>query len=39
MEFPVFEFVPSACCPVTGHHWERSSSVFFTPTADIYIHW
>ena len=31
MKFPVFQFVPIASCPVTGHHWEESDSVFFSP--------
>lgn len=26
-ELPVFQCVPVASCPVTGHHWKRSGSV------------
>ena len=27
----VFQFVPIASCLVTGHHWEKFGSIFFSP--------
>lgn len=31
MEPPMFQCVPVAFSPGTGHHWEESGSVCFTP--------
>jgi len=40
MKFPVLQFVPTASCPPTGHHWEEPGSVPFTPCppSSIYTH-
>ena len=32
MEFLVFQFVPIASHPVTGHHWGESASIVLTPS-------
>ncbi|GAB0203044.1 sperm flagellar protein 2 [Grus japonensis] len=32
MELPVFQFVPVASCPVTGHHWKESGPILKTST-------
>lgn len=37
IEFPVFQSVPIACCPVTRHQQERLGSLVFTPPPGIYI--
>ena len=31
-DYPVFQCVPIASCPLTGHHWEESGSVFISPS-------
>lgn len=31
-EPPVFQSVPTASCPATGHHWEKSDPAIFTPS-------
>jgi len=28
-ELLMFEFVPTASCPVMGHHWKEPGSIFF----------
>ena len=37
VEFPMFQFVPVAPCPVTGHHWKESGPILLTPTIKIFI--
>ena len=32
MELHLFQFVPIASSPVTGHHWKEPGSVLFTPS-------
>lgn len=34
---PVFQFLPVACCPVTGHHWKEPVSVLFAPCGWLFI--
>lgn len=34
----VFHFVSVASRPVPGHHWEESSSIFFAPSLQVFIH-
>lgn len=31
MKYCAFHFVPIASCPVLGHNWEKSSSLFISP--------
>ena len=31
-EPPVLQFVPTAPCPGTGHHWKKSGFIFFAPS-------
>ena len=42
MEFPVFQFVPIASCPIGEHHGDESGSILFTkhppPQSGIYKH-
>jgi len=35
-EPPVFQFVPTASCPGTGHYWNESSSVLSAPSLHIF---
>ncbi|KAK4830703.1 hypothetical protein QYF61_012872 [Mycteria americana] len=35
---PVFQFVPIASCPVTGHHQIQPGSVFSTPSLQVFIY-
>ena len=37
-EPPVFQFVPTASGPVTGHHWEEPGSTLFSPSLQVFIH-
>lgn len=34
-----YGFVPIASCPLAGHHWEESGSVFPPLPSVIYMHW
>jgi len=35
-EPPVFQFMPIACCPVTGHHWKLSGSSFLSSCLQVF---
>lgn len=35
---PMFQFVPIDSCPTTGHHWEESGYIFFTPSLQVFIY-
>lgn len=37
MEFHGFKSVPSASCPVPGHHWEEFGSIFSVLTHQVLI--
>lgn len=37
MEFPVLQFVPIVSCPVSGHQWEKSDSIFFTALYQVFL--
>lgn len=32
---PVFQFVPTASCPASGHHWEVVVSILFAPSLQV----
>jgi len=32
MEFSVFQFVPTACCPATRHHWSLAPPSLLPPS-------
>lgn len=34
-EAPVFQFTPTPAGPVTGYHWAKPGSIFFTPSFQI----
>jgi len=34
----VFQFVPTASCPVTGHQRKEAGSVLFAPSLHMFIH-
>ena len=38
MEFPVFQFVPVASCPATGHHQEPPGCLILIPSHQVFIH-
>ena len=38
MEFHVFQYVPTASCPATGHHWEECVTLFFIPSCQVFRH-
>lgn len=31
IEFPIFQLVPIASCPVSGHYWGKPGSIFLAP--------
>jgi len=35
---PVFHFVPTTSCPVTGHHWKAPGSVVLAPSLQVFIY-
>lgn len=37
MEFPVFQYVVIPSFPVTGLQWAQRSSIFFTPSLQVFI--
>lgn len=32
---PVFQFMPTASCPASGHHWEVVVSILFAPSLQV----
>ena len=36
--FPVFQFVPIASSPVTGHHWKEPGCILFASSLKVFIH-
>jgi len=38
MAFQVLQFVSTAACPVSGHHRDKSISLFFIPSCQVFIH-
>jgi len=37
-EPPLFQFVPIASCPVTGHHWKEPDSMLFSPPLLVFLY-
>lgn len=37
MELPLFQFLPFASCPVTGHHWKHPDSIFLAPSLQVFL--
>ncbi|KAK4829959.1 hypothetical protein QYF61_008090 [Mycteria americana] len=35
---PVFQVVPIASCPLTGHYWKEPGSVLFKSSLQVFIH-
>jgi len=35
---PVFQFVPIASGPVTGHHWKQPGCILFAPSFRVFIY-
>lgn len=35
IELSVFQFVPTASGPITGHHWEDSGSIYFVLSGQV----